>query len=86
MRWNSESRIKSIIYADSYIPQQQYFKVGKKISFKIYTNFQAILNVLFSYPRYLNTTQVNGLLIPSSPRSPSQQETRVGKKLINQTH
>ncbi len=29
MRWNAESRIKSIIYADSYIPQNQYFKVPK---------------------------------------------------------
>lgn len=28
MKWNSESRIKSIIYADDYIPQNQYFKVG----------------------------------------------------------
>ena len=29
MKWNSESRIKSIIYADNYIPQHQYFKVPK---------------------------------------------------------
>lgn len=42
MRWNSESRIKSIIYADSYIPQQQYFKVDTFTSFKIYFNFSAI--------------------------------------------
>lgn len=29
MKWDSESRIKSIIYADNYIPQQQYFKIPK---------------------------------------------------------
>jgi len=29
MQWNAQSRIKSIIYADNYIPQNQYFKVPK---------------------------------------------------------
>ena len=29
MKWDSESRIKQIIYADNYIPQQQYFKIPK---------------------------------------------------------
>ena len=32
MKWNSESRIKSIIHAEGYIPQQQYFKVDLEIN------------------------------------------------------
>ena len=47
MKWNSESRIKSIIHAEGYIPQQQYFKVfinrqlfNKNINFKFFFIFQ----------------------------------------------